>query len=147
MRRPLPPALFLGCLLAALALHLMAPGPRWAPPLLARSGAVPVLFGLWLLVHASGRFVRAGTNIETFRPPDVLVTDGVFAVTRNPMYLGFLFLLGGLCLLLGTATPWLTWLVFLVAAQGWYVPFEERACRERFGAAYEDYCGRTRRWL
>ena len=147
MPKLLPPILFLGCLLAALALHLLAPGPHWAPPVLAWSGAVPMLLGLWLLIHASGRFARIGTNIDTFRPPGVLVTDGVFAVTRNPMYLGFVLLLGGLCLLLGTTTPWLPWLVFLAAASVWYIPFEERACSVQFGAAYDDYRRRTRRWL
>ncbi len=147
MLKPLPPVLFLCCLLAALGLHLLAPGRHWAPSLLAWSGVLPMLLGLGLLIHASGRFARIGTNIDTFRPPGVLVTDGVFAVTRNPMYLGFVLLLGGLCLLLGTATPWLPWLAFLAAARFWYIPFEERACSARFGPAYDDYRRRTRRWL
>ena len=92
-------------------------------------------------------FRRAGTEIHTFRMPRVLVTDGLFRHSRNPMYLGFLLVLAGLALVLGAAVPLLVVAAFALVVDRWYIRHEERALREAFGDAYDDYCGRVRRWL
>ncbi|MEQ8858034.1 MAG: isoprenylcysteine carboxylmethyltransferase family protein [Pseudomonadales bacterium] len=147
MFRPLPPLLFLVCLGLALALHLWWPLLTWAPRPYSLAGLLLLPPGLWLLIRASGLFNRIGTNIHTFRDPDVLVTDGPFRLSRNPMYLGFLLVLLGGCIALGTLTPLLACVGFALVANFWYVPFEERACAARFGDAYQRYCARTRRWL
>lgn len=93
------------------------------------------------------QFERARTNIKTFDRPDKLVTWGVFRWTRNPMYLGFAGALFGLWLALGSASPALIMLAFWVTCDRWYIRFEERVMRQRFGADYLAYCERTRRWL
>lgn len=147
MTKLLPPFLFVGCLLLALALHAWLPGRHLLPPPYPLVGLVFIALGILLLGAGNRRFVQVRTNIHTFRPPDVLVTDGVFRFTRNPMYLGFLLLLAGSATLLGSLTPWLAPLLFFLAAQTLYIPFEERACAARFGAAYADYRTRVRRWL
>lgn len=147
MRCLLPPSLFLICLLLALALHLLAPGARWLPAPWNLAGLALVPVGLWLLIRGSRLFARRGTNIDTFLDPDVLVTDGPFRVTRNPMYLGFVLVLGGGCLALGTLLPLLSLALFVAVVDRWYIPFEERACAARFGEAYRAYQARTRRWL
>jgi protein-S-isoprenylcysteine O-methyltransferase Ste14 len=143
----LPPALFLICLLLALALHALLPLARWLPWPWNLAGAALVPVGLWLLIHASGLFARRRTNINTFLNPDVLVTDGPFRWSRNPMYLGFSLVLLGGCTALGTVTPLAALVLFVVVADRWYIPFEERACESRFGDAYRAYRSRTRRWL
>lgn len=147
MQRLLPPLLFMICLALALALHLALPVHTWASGPYRPVGLILVPPGVWLLIHASGLFARMGTNIHTFREPDVLVTGGPFRISRNPMYLGFASVLLGLCLALGTLTPLLAWSTFVLAADRWYIPFEERACEARFGEAYRRYRARTRRWL
>ncbi|MDP2214976.1 hypothetical protein [Phenylobacterium sp.] len=45
------------------------------------------------------------------------------------------------------STPFLPVLVFFLAAQLWYIPFEERALTRRFGADYLAYRGKVRRWI
>jgi len=77
----------------------------------------------------------------------VLVSDGLFRWSRNPMYLGFVLLLLGIAILLGTATPFAGPLIFAIVADRWYIGFEERAMRQKFGADYEAYRRRTRRWI
>ena len=72
---------------------------------------------------------------------------GLFARSRNPMYLGFTLLLLAAAL---AANLWLALaapLAFFLAAAFWYVPAEERAVRAAFGEAYEIYAERTRRWI
>jgi protein-S-isoprenylcysteine O-methyltransferase Ste14 len=63
------------------------------------------------------------------------------------MYLGLAVLLIGLAILLGTLVPFLGPLVFIVAADRWYIPFEEKALQRKFGEQYDAYKRTTRRWV
>lgn len=145
--RPLPPLLVLVCLAAMAILALVAPGPVIATAPWTWLGAALAILGPSLAVAGARQFRKLGTNIKTFDDPDVLVTSGLFAISRNPMYLGFLLLLAGAALLMGRATPAAPVLAFFLAAQVWYIPFEERAMARRFGADYAAYRARVRRWI
>lgn len=145
--RLLPPSLFLLCLVAAVMLHVLAPGRVIAPTPFNLVGISIVAGGAWILLTAHRHFLRLQTNVHTFKAPNVLVTDGPFRFTRNPMYLGFLVILIGMGVCLGTLTPLLPVAVFFLLADRWYIPFEEAACLETFGADYERYRTRVRRWI
>ncbi|MFZ1105652.1 MAG: isoprenylcysteine carboxylmethyltransferase family protein [Hyphomicrobiaceae bacterium] len=80
-------------------------------------------------------------------PTYMLVTDGLFRWSRNPMYLGFVLRLLGTAILLGTTTPFIAPALFALIADRWYIAFEERAMGEKFGVDDAAYMGRTRRWL
>jgi protein-S-isoprenylcysteine O-methyltransferase Ste14 len=110
-------------------------------------GLLPAAAGLYLLKTASGAFHRVETNIHTFRDPDVLVIEGLFGLSRNPMYLGFTLLLLGAALIADAVTALLPVAAFFLAAHLWYIPFEEKAAERRFGDAYRAYRSRVRRWL
>jgi protein-S-isoprenylcysteine O-methyltransferase Ste14 len=78
--------------------------------------------------------------------PERLVEDGPYRWTRNPMYAGHLAFLAGLAL--STRSPVAAGLL------GWHVRWfgdrvgkDEQRLAERFGAAYDEYCARTPRWL
>jgi protein-S-isoprenylcysteine O-methyltransferase Ste14 len=113
--------------------------PQWAP----------LLVWGYLQYRLSGdyRLARAGgpPGMSQGRP-DELVTTGVYARTRNPMYLGHLVFLAGLTLV--TRSP-----VALAVTAGLVHWFDERArtddrrLRKIFGAPYEEYAARVPRWL
>jgi len=145
--RPLPPLLVLICLAAMAFLALVAPGPVLITAPWTWLGAAVAVLGVSMAVAGARAFRRLGTNIKTFDDPDLLVTSGLFRVSRNPMYLGFLLLLAGAALLVGRATPILPVLAFFLAAQVWYIPFEERAMSRRFGSDYAAYRAKVRRWI
>jgi protein-S-isoprenylcysteine O-methyltransferase Ste14 len=145
--RLLPPHLVLILLVAMVALHLALPGPAVLAFPYNLTGVVVAALGLAVTLSGARLFARVGTNIRTFNEPGKLVTDGPFCWSRNPMYLGFLLLLLGTATMLGTATPFLAPALFALVADRWYIAFEERAMREKFGADYAAYMGRTRRWL
>lgn len=147
MQRLIPPNLTLICLAAMAPLRLFAPGVMLIETPAAWIGAAPLVAGLALLLGGAGRFRRLGTNIKTFNEPGVLVTEGLFRWTRNPMYLGFLLSLLGVAILLGAATAFGPVLMFFLVANSWYIPFEERAMTAKFGAAYEAYARTTPRWI
>jgi len=115
----------------------------------------------WLLIAAlivvSGVFGVAGvlgclrckTTVHPWSPDEtsVLVTQGVFRLSRNPMYLALLLLLLAYCLYQPT---WFSPLVFVVVT--WYLTRfqilpEERILSEKFGDQYAQYASSVRRWL
>lgn len=111
------------------------------------AGGALVLAGVAMAQWHARLFKRIGTNINTFGEPGTLTTAGLFAYTRNPMYLGMLLALAGVALALGALSPWLLVLLFFVLAQCWYIPLEERKLAARFGRQYADYCRDVRRWV
>ena len=115
----------------------------------------------WLLIAAlivvSGVFGVAGvlgclrckTTVHPWSPDEtrVLVTQGVFRLSRNPMYLALLLLLLAYYLYQPT---WFSPLVFVVVT--WYLTRlqilpEERILSEKFGDQYAQYASSVRRWL
>lgn len=75
-----------------------------------------------------------------------LVTDGVFARSRNPTYLGNLALCFG-WIVLAASWPATIAAGALAALYVFAVPYEERWLARTYGEAYEAYRARVRRWL
>lgn len=119
--------------------------PTWRMPLLLLLVAVGAAFdlsGLWA-------FHRARTTVNPMKPGKTssIVTNGVYRITRNPMYVGMaLFLCAG-AVMLWSPLALLGPLVFVVYISRFQIEPEERVLRERFGEVYADYCARVRRWL
>lgn len=105
--------------------------------------------GGWVAVAGVVAFRRADTTVNPMTPEasSRVVQHGIYRHTRNPMYLGFLFVLVAWAVWL--AAPWA--LLGPVVYIAWMTRFqiipEERALAERFGEAYLAYCGRVRRWV
>lgn len=145
--KPLPPYLVLVSVLVMAGLRFLVPVEIlvWFPFNLL--GVLFFFAGLAISLWSSRKFKRVGTNINTFYEPGVLVTDGPFRYTRNPMYLGFALLLIGVSVLFGAFTSFLVPLVFILITNRWYIQFEERWMMDKFGHQYDDYRRKTRRWL
>lgn len=143
----LPPTWLFGALLAMLALHEWLPlatlleGP-WTSLGFVLIGAASVVLFLCL-----SRFYRAKTGIRPFTPAHELVVDGAFRFSRNPMYVGLLGVCLGVAIRLGTVSPMAVPPLLFLLLDRRFVRREEIFLRERFGAAFDDYCGRVRRWL
>lgn len=143
----LPPVLVLITLAAIIALGIVAPGPTLIDYPYSLAGIALAAAGFILSFAGARQFARVGTNIRTFDEPGTLVTSGLFRLSRNPMYLGFVILLFGTAVVVGAATPFLLVALFAIITDRWYIAYEERAMARRFGADYAGYAARTRRWL
>lgn len=110
-------------------------------------GALLVLGGWALSVAAKRRFHQAGTPVRGSLPTTALVTAGVYAHTRNPLYLALLLIMTGVAV--GWDNPWLAGVtgVFWLYLQVRVVADEERRMAAQFGADYAAYRARTRRWF
>jgi protein-S-isoprenylcysteine O-methyltransferase Ste14 len=147
MKRIMPPTLFYACIIFMVLLAWLWPITVLLEFPFNLLGVVPLSFGLGVSIWGSEKFGRVGTTVKTFDEPSTLVTDGLFRLSRNPMYLGFASALLGIWLLLGALSPVLGVLLFVAVTDRWYIPFEERVLRDRFGQAFRDYAARTRRWV
>ncbi|MBR9871896.1 MAG: isoprenylcysteine carboxylmethyltransferase family protein [Gammaproteobacteria bacterium] len=94
-------------------------------------------------------FRSAGTTVDP-RIPDQsasLVTSGVYRISRNPMYVGFLFLLIGWGAFLGNIASFLLLPLFVMYMNRFQIIPEERFMREKFGDQYRQYVTTVRRWI
>lgn len=140
-----PPVLVAGALAAAWALHRMAPVPLGPP--LPELGLLVVFAALVLIGLAVLVLVKAGNDPRPDRPDAALVEAGPYRFSRNPVYLGLLVLAAGLALRWGDLWGWLAVIASHLMLDRLVVAKEEAYLAARFGAAYEAYRGRVRRWL
>lgn len=111
------------------------------------TGVLMVCLGLGLDLAAMHAMRHSRTNILPHRGADHLVTGGVFAFSRNPIYLGNTVLLAGLASAL--AWPWLmtTTACAVVLVEHLAIRREERHLSVRFGPAFTEYAQRVPRWF
>ncbi|RKZ83311.1 MAG: isoprenylcysteine carboxylmethyltransferase family protein, partial [Gammaproteobacteria bacterium] len=76
-----------------------------------------------------------------------LVTTGTYRFTRNPMYVGLLFLLIGWTILLGSLSPILMLPVFIWIITIEQIIPEEKILEQKFGQKYLDYKNAVNRWI
>ncbi len=143
----LPPTYLLISILAMVALHFLFPVVTLIPLPWRLLGLIPLALGLALNFSADKAFQRTKTTVKPFEESTVLITDGVFRLSRNPMYLGFAFVLVGVALILGSLMPWLIIPLFVSLMDVVFIRVEERMLAARFGQVWLEYKTRVRRWL
>ena len=131
-------------------------GATWITPAASipdgwRWSIAGLLFVLAALIASSGisAFRRAKTPFDPVRidRASMLVTTGGYKFTRNPMYLGLAILLLAWAVFLSAPWSLLGPVVFVLFIDRLQIVPEERAMRAKFGAQYDAYAARVRRWL
>lgn len=116
------------------------PAMEWIGAVLCLAGLV----GLLLSLVSFGNSFRVGIDIEK---PDKLITSGMFAVSRNPLYVSFIALFGGLMLMHFNPASVILYFVFFIPVVHRQVMREEKFMRGHYGEEYADYCRKVRRYL
>jgi protein-S-isoprenylcysteine O-methyltransferase Ste14 len=106
-------------------------------------GAIIAFFGSILLIQ---RHMKFSLLANTYGTPNHLVTDGVFAYSRNPIYVAFFMPLLSLAVLSPIAAG-IALVVYILGMNRWVIAREERVLEDGFGDEYRAYKTRTRRWL
>ena len=146
----LPPPVVM--VLTGLAMWLLA---AWLPAFDFEAPAREVLaFALVAVGLASGvagilAFRRVGTTVHPQRPhtSTTVVHAGIYRFSRNPMYLGLLLVLAGFAVVLANLLAFALLPLFVAWMNRFQIGPEERALSAKFGAAYDGYRARVRRWL
>lgn len=113
----------------------------------ALAGGVVMLVGALLILIAAGVFKRRETNLDPTKPPDKLVVDGLYRISRNPMYLGMLLVLLGFPLILDSMLGFVFPLGFFAFMDRVLIPREEKMVEAIFEEEYRGYKFNTRRWI
>ena len=109
-------------------------------------GALTIL-GFALMAWGILTFRRRQTPVVPVQPARVVVDEGPYRFTRNPMYLGLTVAYVGLAALTNQAWPLVMLPVVLFVVSSAIIEREEQHLRGLFGVAYDDYCSRVRRWI
>jgi protein-S-isoprenylcysteine O-methyltransferase Ste14 len=145
-----PPVILLLVLGLATALQWLAPLgmlTRFDQTSRTIVGGVVLLGGAALAWVGARTLVRRGTNFIPTRPALALATDGIYAWTRNPMYVGGAPLMLGLAIVLA-----LDWVPLLMVPAWFLLHFgivrrEEAYLEARFGEAFRRYKARVPRYV
>ncbi len=125
------------------------PGYRFALPghvLVAQTvAAAGVVVAVWGVVA----FSRAGTTVNPMKPESSsrLVVTGIYAITRNPMYLGALLVLLAWAIHLAHPAALLFLPLYVLYMNRFQIEPEERALASLFGQTFTAYASRVRRWI
>ena len=144
-----PPLLWLILFLVGYAID------RWVYPLPFLPANFPAVWlgvlvwlaGLVLVFVAVSQFRRAGTDVSTHTPTDAIVDHGLYAYSRNPIYVaGHIGMVGAA---IAADSLWVAAMLlpfYLVIRYG-VVAREEAYLERKFGQPYRDYQARVRRWF
>ena len=116
---------------------------RWAACL-----ALETLGGLASLAGVMAfRNAQTTTNPLTPEGTSAMVKGGIYGVSRNPMYLGFLLMLAGWSVFVAHALAFGFLPLFVLYMNRFQIAPEERALLQKFGPAFTAYRSAVRRWL
>ena len=142
------------------AIAVLVAAAMWALSRITLSLQIPSGIRQWLALvvaltgigfSAAGviSFRRAKTTLNPTRPQlaSTLVRSGIYTVTRNPMYVGLLFVLLAFAIFLASAWALLGPAAYFLYIGRFQIAPEERALTALFGAEYTAYRSKVRRWL
>jgi protein-S-isoprenylcysteine O-methyltransferase Ste14 len=146
--------------------HIRIPPPIWglvmlvlaftadwifASNVIFRSVPLSLVFGaagLALSIWGERTFTAEKTEILPASPSNTkLVRRGPFRYTRNPMYLGLVFIALGFAFYFGTIPFYAVPLLLFLLCNFSFIPFEEAKMQRQFGDQYTDYLRHVRRWV
>jgi len=142
-----PPRIAMALLTIATVLHVLLPAQssyRYSSIYL--SGAL-VSAGFTVMMLAWWQFKERKVAICPTASTSYLITDGIYRLTRNPMYLGMVTMLGGVAVFFGTLPFYVVTIVYFVLMDRLFCLYEEKKLVATFGRDYASYRSKVRRWL
>ncbi|QEC69233.1 isoprenylcysteine carboxylmethyltransferase family protein [Panacibacter ginsenosidivorans] len=111
------------------------------------TGTLIILIGLLFNFPALRQFFKTKNTVVTIKPATSLQTTGIYAVSRNPMYVSLLLIYTGLWFITGNWWNVILLPLLVLILQEYVIKREEKYLNRRFGAQYLEYKARVRRWI
>ena len=111
------------------------------------TGSVVVVLGLSIIVYTISLFKRQQTDVMPDGNPSILITHGIYKITRNPIYLGMTLILLGSAFLFGTLSTFFIPPLFMATVDLIWIRFEEKNLESIFGNRYTTYKESVRKWI
>ena len=142
-----PPVIFASYLIGALLLNWVLPLPAPWLDFTRALGGLLVVSGLLLGASAIRLMTIAHTSPDLHKPTTALVTEGLYAHSRNPIYLGLFVIYLGFGLMAGTLWGILLSPFLLLTVDRAVIQAEETYLQQRFESRYSQYKARVHQWL
>ena len=146
-RLNIPPFYLFLSIIALFVLNYALPGSTLFYPPFNYFGIVIVFLGLALILWHADYFKRYNTPIKPFEQSTYLIKDGLYKYSRNPIYLGMGVILFGGAMILGSFTPFIVVVVFILVIERAFIVKEEEFLEGIFGDEYLEYKKSVRRWI
>ena len=136
--------------LISIALHWLV--PLSLPPGILRQALIPVgivaiIAGIGLIVLARRELAHYGQPTDPGHPTGKLVQTGIFAFSRNPLYLASVLIFFGLAVGLNVLWALVALLASIALCHAVLIVPEERYLEAKFGQEYQAYAASVHRWL
>jgi len=142
-----PPVVMLIFILLAYFLGRFIPLPFVVPPFLRNIGLFMAIVGFLLGMGALIEFRKVRTTLNPHGSVKHLVTSEIYRFTRNPIYLGFLWMVIGIPLTYGWYWGFLLAPFYILMMNRLIIEREESYLENKFGKTYTSYTSSVRRWL
>ena len=144
-----PPIVAILCALGIVYLPDLFGLQAFEIPLQGWVAGVVIAFGLSFDLMGLLEFRKHATTISPLSPNKsaLVVSSGIYRITRNPMYLGMAIVLVGVTIAFGSAIGLLMVLVFVLYITRFQIKPEERILEAKFGEAFVDYKAKVKRWI
>ena len=142
-----PPIIALMFIVIAYFLGRFDPLPFVAPMILRNIGLLMTFIGFLLGIGAFAEFRKARTTLDPHGSAKQLVTSGIYGLTRNPIYLGFLLMVIGLPLNSGLYWGVVMAPFYILTMNRLVIDREEAYLEGKFKDVFTSYKSRVRRWL
>jgi len=142
-----PPAVFILFILLALGIHDYQAIEVSNMPILIYMGSFFIPLGFTILLIASIAFKRAKTNIKPWKPSTQIISSGLYAYSRNPIYLAFCVVTIGIGLIVNSLWVTLSFIPSIVVIFFIAIKKEEIYLENKFGQDYLAYKEKVRRWI
>jgi len=143
----MPPNCFMVMIVLNIILHYVFPIKKVVSPPYNYLGILLIVLGIYLNLYVYFVYKKEKNTMEPNEVPQVLITSGVFKISRNPLYLGMALILFGEAILLGSIITFLFPLLFIIMTNMWTIPLEEKNLEKKFGRKYLDYKRKVRKWI
>jgi len=110
-------------------------------------GIALIIIGISFIVLARREFAYFSQPTDPGQPTSKVVNTGVFAISRNPLYLGSISVILGLALALNTLWALVTLLLSVIICVYILIIPEEQYLAAKFGEEYKEYTACVHRWL
>ncbi len=144
-----PPLIYVATFCAALLIQKLVPlNKHFFNTTTAKViGLAVILMGLFFNFPALRQFFITKNTIVTIKPANSLQTTGIYALSRNPMYISLLLFYTGISFIIGNGWNFILLPVLFMVVQEYIIKREESYLERRFGQQYLDYKFKVKRWL
>ena len=142
-----PPFVALFYIVVTMVLQRFVPIPFVVPTFLRNTGLALTFIGFMLGVGAFIEFRKARTTLDPHGTVKTLVMDGVYRITRNPIYLGFFLMVVGFPLNSGSFWGIVAAPFYATTMSRLVIEKEEAYLEKKFKGQYNSYKSSVRRWL